>query len=144
MILGGVRTRRWNQDTDDQWTYDEVGNVTRATNANETADYSYDQRDRMSEALYAELKMRVGYGYDLAGRMSIMSYPGGETVRYERDVAGRVTAVVDSVAGRTEMGYDLLGRQVGQRWPNGLSETRSYDSAGRLLSITPITPGEGT
>jgi RHS repeat-associated protein len=48
-----------------------------------------------------------------------------------------VTAVVDSVAGRTEMGYDLLGRQVNQRWPNGLSETRAYDSASRLLAITP-------
>jgi RHS repeat-associated protein len=91
----------------------------------------------MTSAVYPELKMRVGYGYDVAGRMNVLSYPGGETVRYERDRAGRVTAVVDSVAGRTEMGYDLLGRQVSQRWPNGLSETRTYDSASRLLAITP-------
>jgi RHS repeat-associated protein len=109
--------------TDDRWTYDEVGNVTRAMNAHETADYSYDQRDWMNEAVYPDIKMRVGFSYDLAGRMSGMSYPGGEIVRYERDAAGRVTAIVDSVAGRTEMGYDLLGRQVSQRWPNGLSET---------------------
>jgi RHS repeat-associated protein len=101
-----------------------------------TFTFSYDQRDRMVE-VYPDLKMRVQYGYDLAGRMNSLSYPGGETVRYERDRAGRVTVVVDSVAGRTEMGYDLLGRQVSQRWPNGLSETRTYDSASRLLAITP-------
>ena len=85
--------------------------------------------------MYPDLKMRVRYGYDLAGRMNSLTYPGGETTRYDRDRAGRVTAVVDSVAGRTEMGYDLLGRQVNQRWPNGLSETRAYDSASRLLAV---------
>jgi YD repeat-containing protein len=60
-----------------------------------------------------------------------------DTVRYERDRAGRVTGVIDSAAGRTEMGYDLLGRQVIQRWPNGVSETKTYDPASRLLAITP-------
>ena len=94
MILGGVRTRRWNQDTDDRWTYDEVGNVTRASNAYETADYSYDQRDRMLEAVYPDLKMRVDYSYDLAGRMNGMSYPGGETVRYEGDKGVRGAALL--------------------------------------------------
>jgi len=59
----------------------------------------------MGEAVYPDIKMRVQYGYDLAGRMNSLSYPGGETVRYERDRAGRVTAVVDSVAGRTSYGH---------------------------------------
>ena len=52
---------------DDRWTYGEAGNVTGASNAYETTDYSYDQRDRMVEAVYPELRMRVGYGYDLTG-----------------------------------------------------------------------------
>ena len=79
--------------------------------------------------------MRVQYGYDLAGRMNSLTYPGGETVRYDRDRAGRVTGVVDSAAGRTEMGYDLMGRQVNQRWPNGLSETscRAFDESTLLF-----------
>jgi YD repeat-containing protein len=96
----GRRVRRWNPDTDDRWSYDEAGNVVRAANQNEEAVFAYDSRNRMTEERYPLVNMRVGYGYDLAGRLSSLTYPGGEVVSYGWDAAGQVTGVTDSEGGR--------------------------------------------
>jgi RHS repeat-associated protein len=108
--------------------------------ANAAFEYRYNERNLLSETRYPDLSMRVGYSYDPAGRMASMNYPGGEVTSYERDASGRVTAVVDSRAGRMTMVFDAAGRLTRETWANGLAETRAYDTADQLLGIEPENP----
>ena len=138
--LAGRRVRRFNSDTDDRYEFDEVGNLTRASNANSILEYRYNERNLLVESRYPDVSMRVGYTYDPVGRMASMTYPGGEVTSYERDAAGQVTGVVDSQAGRMTMAFDPAGRMTRESWPNGLAVKHNYDTADHLLGIEPENP----
>jgi RHS repeat-associated protein len=96
------------------------------------------------------------FAYDRAGRVSRVTYGDGSSVAYERDAAGRVTAVTDA-RGRATMAYDAeghvtrvtasdgsmmtalydaAGRVTESRAPSGRAVRLAYDMAGRLTSVT--------
>ncbi len=60
------------------------------------------------------------------------------TTRYEYDLSGQLTAIVDAANNRSLFTYDLLGRRVEQRVPDTGWTEFSYDPAGNLFrKVTP-------
>jgi YD repeat-containing protein len=78
----------------------------------------------------------VGYGYDLAGNRTRLTYPTGEVVTYTHDADNRLVGVADWDGGQTAYGYDGAGRLVTTTLPNGVVTVNAYDDAGRLVRLT--------
>ncbi|MCL4292304.1 MAG: hypothetical protein KJ056_04650 [Acidimicrobiia bacterium] len=77
----------------------------------------------------------VGYGYDSAGRVTSLSYPGGQNVTRSYDDLGRLISMVDPQAGTIGYTWDADTNLTGIATPNGVTTTRAYDVAGRLTSV---------
>ncbi len=77
----------------------------------------------------------VGYGYDPAGRITSLSYPGGQDVTRSYDDLGRLTSTVDPQAGTIGYTWDVDSNLTGITAPNGVTTTRAFDVAGRLTGI---------
>ena len=84
------------------YTYDSVlagnkgkGRMTSVTDESGSTSYVYDARGNvLSEThVIAGQTYAVGYTYDLADRVSQITYPSGRLVNYVRDTQGRVTSV---------------------------------------------------
>jgi YD repeat-containing protein len=61
---------------------------------------------------------------------------GAQVTQYERDAAGRVTAVVAADGQRLEYGYDAADRLIERRYPGGRTYHYGYDADGELTSRT--------
>jgi RHS repeat-associated protein len=88
------------------------------------------------------------YGYDLADRITSITYPSGHVVTYTRDTQGRISSVVyqPSVAGTitilaTNVTYMPFGPLSGLVYGNGLRRTQTYDQDYRLTGITTYAAG---
>jgi RHS repeat-associated protein len=78
----------------------------------------------------------VSYGYDAAGRLDRMTYPGGEAVQFEWDADSRLTAVRDWSGREHRWQYfanDGGWRQLG---PNGVNSTTVLNTKGQPESIS--------
>ncbi len=72
--------------------------------------------------------------YDQRGRLVARIGPGGRTIRYNYDAAGRLTSLSD--AGRTyQFEYDAGGNLLREVNPRGGITTRTHDPLGRLTSV---------
>ncbi|MEV6348071.1 LamG-like jellyroll fold domain-containing protein [Actinoplanes sp. NPDC051851] len=80
--------------------------------------------------------------YDVAGRATKVSSPGGVTTTSEYDVMGRLTKSSGTGAQATtadkKYGYDLVGRMTSFTGSAG-SSTVSYDDRGLVTSITGVS-----
>ena len=125
------------------YTYDQClygsGHLCGLTDASGTTAYSYDAHGNVTQksvTLNGHV-FTVGYQYDTADNLTVMTYPSGMRVSYTRDSAERVTAVTANntpvVSGIT---YEPFGPITGLTYGNGLAETRSYDQDYRLTGIS--------
>jgi RHS repeat-associated protein len=83
----------------------------------------------------------LGYGYDLADRITAITYPSGREVRYDRDAKGRVAGVATRgaaaaswVSVASAIGYQPFGAVEGMSLGNGLSVANDRGLDGRLRS----------
>ena len=83
----------------------------------------------------------MGYGYDLAGQLTSLAYPGNQIVTRGYDDAGRLTFVTDWASRTTTFGYDANANLTTQTYPNAVVATSGYDNADRLSSITHARSG---
>ena len=125
--------------TNSSYTYDNRGNLTSATNATGTINLEYDLADRLTQITYANGRS-LAYEYDAGGRRTQMTDQDGNVVNYSYDTAGRLAGLTDG-AGTTIVSYtyDTLGRLEREDNGNGTNTTYSYDEVGQLLSIVNST-----
>ncbi|MBI2838609.1 MAG: carboxypeptidase regulatory-like domain-containing protein [Acidobacteria bacterium] len=115
-----------------RWEYDSMGRVTKVI----------DPADGQTSYVYETGPCTNGCGGGGASNLlKSITDPAGHTTRFEYDVAGRTTAVVNPLSARKEYSYDLAGRLTG--FKNGRSQeiTHQYDLADRLVKKT--LPDEG-
>lgn len=132
------------------FTYDSVGNLTRADNADAKVRRTYYKNGLVQTDT---LKIRtwygtdttrhvygVGYRYDLSGRLVALGHPGqmapavgADTARQEYDVTtGLLSAVVDPLGNRFEYTYNLRNQPFRLALPGGIVDTTAYDADSRL------------
>jgi RHS repeat-associated protein len=83
--------------------------------------------------------VKVRFGFDTDGNITLVTDAYNNTAVLERDAAGQVTATVSPTGRRTELSYDRAGRVVERRDPGGAVWQFAYTPAGRLASVTDPT-----
>jgi RHS repeat-associated protein len=141
-------------------SYDPIGReVLRFTDLGESRQLTYGSGDRIETM--TDATGITTYRYDAVGRFVGLTYPSGASVRYDRDVLSRVTAVrvkpsangaelvssyaydetgnliavTDPNGGLTEMHHDEVGRLTTKHLPNGVTTVYGYDVRDRMQSI---------
>lgn len=129
------------------FSYDTLSRRTSMTDSTGTTFYEYDDLDRLTKIIVSDNATKgdtddlpLQYGYDLAGHITGMTYPGGEQITYTYDDAGRMkTAVNVPLALTTTYTYHPTSGllQNGVR-SNGLRTEYSFNNMGRLNRIKHI------
>lgn len=149
--LNRLITVRYTNDPDSNvhHTYDGaasgygIGRLTAIRDAAGVTRYSYNahgQVVRKTRRSANGFEVSVGYGYDIAGELSRVIYPGGATVRYERDRAGLIRRVVLEQGNRRQvladdLEYSPFGPLRTFTYGNGLPFSRKYDRDYRLTTL---------
>ncbi|MCX6902459.1 MAG: hypothetical protein NTW03_03035 [Verrucomicrobia bacterium] len=116
--------------------HDANDNLTGATNAGQSVGlyWTFDAYDRV--ASYKDLDGNViQYGYDAAGNLTTLVYPGNRSVSYTYDSLNRLTTVTDWATRQTTFTYDLANRLTSITRPNGKVRLINYDAAGQTTNI---------
>lgn len=121
------------------YSYDADGRRTQMTDGTGTTAYTYDSLGRLTGQTDGAGN-HVGYGYDLAGRQTTLTYPTGQAVTRSYDPANHLTAVTDWAGNKTAFSYDPDGNLTGQQRPNSTAAILAYDNADELTQITDTGP----
>jgi RHS repeat-associated protein len=116
------------------YSYDRDGRRIAMVDGTGTTTYTYDQIGRLAQSMNGA-GASVGYGYDLRGNMTSLTYPGGTAVTRTFDAGGRLTSVADWLGHRTTFGYDGNSNLTSQVYPNGTKSSLTYDAADQLTQI---------
>ncbi|MCM2357750.1 MAG: DUF6531 domain-containing protein [Geobacteraceae bacterium] len=126
--------------TQESFVYDGSGNLLNWQAPRENITSTYDAANRLTAKTYQNLGKGIKYEYDVSGRKSAMiDVEGGRTV-YAYDVSGRVTKITDPAGNWASYSYDTSWRRSGVSYSNGTSTTYTFDTAGRLLNMTNSGP----
>jgi YD repeat-containing protein len=99
---------------------------------------SYDSLHRLVQSINGA-GSGVGYGYDLNGNLTTITYPGsGRVVSRTYDLDSRLATVSDWLGHTTTYRYDANSNLVEQDYPNGVVATFMYDNADRLTSLADV------
>lgn len=118
------------------YTYDPLGHRTSMTDYTGATTYGYDDLGRLI-AVTNGMGLVLSYQYDLNGDETSITYPGGETIQYTYDGAGRLTTV-NNVTHHLLFHYyynPATGQLIRLTRPNGIETDYSYDGMGRLTNI---------
>jgi RHS repeat-associated protein len=111
-----------------------IGQLTRMTDPTGTTSWFYDRHGRITSKTHdrAGVALATGYVYDTSGRLTRMTYPSGEAVRYVY-AAGELRAL-ERGSGEPllgEIAYEPFGPASAWTWGNGRTYRRSFDLDGR-------------
>lgn len=121
------------------YTYDADGRRYQMTDGSGTTTYGYEALGRLTGEVDGSGNF-IGYSYDLAGRLTTLTYPSGQTVTRSYDAAGNLTSVSDFASNVTRYAYDPNGNVLTETRPNSTAAAYSYDNADRITSITDTGP----
>jgi RHS repeat-associated protein len=145
----GLRTRTRSADgaIDDRFSYDLLGRLVSARNANATYSVEYDDLDRP----IALTDPRIGTArrvYDADGRITQVVYPArdpdaqtpggfpeGIVTQYRYDARGLLTSVADPAGGTWTFTWDAAGRGVDRTYPGGVTRQVAYDTEGFVSKV---------
>lgn len=118
-----------------------VGRLASITDATGTTSFAYDHRGNLitRRQTVGSGTADLAYAYDLADRVTQITYPSGRIVAYSRDSKGRVTQVSTKASASdpswatlaSAITYEPWGSVTGAQLGNGLTLTQSW-SDGRL------------
>ena len=121
-------------------TYDLLGRVTQMQRPADgtTLTNSWDALGRLTSE--SQAYGTTGYQYDMAGRLTRITWPDAFYVQYDYDPLGKVTAIRENGASSgvgvlAAYTYDSLGRRTGITYGNGTSRSYAYDAIGRLAGL---------
>jgi len=139
------------------YTYDPNGNVTSKTDARGlTINYSpsdspIDALNRVTKKEYSDGAKPVSYAWDATslsgspmhnqiGRLTYQTAGGGGTERFDYDVMGRLTQVIeyenlDTNSPSFNAAYDLAGNMNWIQYPDSRQLTYTYNAANRLTNV---------
>ncbi len=116
-------------------TYDSDGRRLTMTDGTGTTIDGWDSLGRlMSEQNGAGVT--VGYGYDLMGHVTSLTYPGALTVTYGYDTTERLTTAKDWLGNTTTYTPNADSFDTSIAYQNGVTATQTPDNADRLMGIT--------
>ena len=124
------------QPTDVQFAFDMDGHRIAMADGTGHSSYQYDSLGRLTQSVNGA-GAAVGFGYDLMGRITSISYPGGagSVTRTYYD-NGSLHTVSDWLGHTTTFTYDADSNLLSTSYPNGTTQAVSVDAAERLSSIT--------
>ena len=126
------------------YSYDLDGQRRQMTDGTGTTTDTFDSLHRLTREVNGA-GQAVGYGYDLKGQLTSLTYPGsGRVVTRAYDPAGRLASVADWLHDTTTFTYDANSNLIRQNYPNGIVGRRGYDAADQLLQIDYATPDPGS
>ena len=119
------------------YTYDNNGNVLTVSDEQGTISRKYDALNRITE--YTDYKGNtIKYVYDELGNLIMLTYPGGEIVRYTYYKNGLLHTATDASGNVTSYEYDVNGNLTHTTRPNGTEEICTYNKAGLLIEQTDV------
>ena len=136
------------------YTYDQtgspfafgIGRLTSVTDAAGSLTRIYEERGNLvtEKRVNGKTTLTTGYTYDGAGRISLMSYPDGTLVGYQRDPAGFVTTVLAQLPGASTvttiatLTHLPLGPIYNLVFGNNIQQRRYYDASYRptIIGVT--------
>ncbi len=128
-------------DSDVTYTYDNVGQMLAATDANgHTSTFTYDALGRATSQ-GDSVSSRTSL-YDAAGQRTRLTWADGFYVTYEYDAAGMLMAIKEN--GTTALAtfeYDAVGRRSKLIRANGVLSNYTYTGASQLGSLGLDLPG---
>lgn len=124
----------------EDFAYDTTGNLIAWLSPEESFSYTYDTRNRLTEKTLHNMAKSIKYEYDVLGRKTAMIDPENGRTDYVYDSAGKLTGISDPDGNWATYTYDAAGRRTGVSYSNGTNAAYSYDAAGRLLNITSTGP----
>ena len=115
--------------------YDPNGNLTNIVDSLGTTRQTFDAMNRLVQVVDA-FGQTVSNQYNLAGRRTQITYPGGKTQSFAYDGSCRLTNASASSFGLSAVlyGYDSRNNLTGASLPGGLTASNSYDAMSRRLS----------
>lgn len=128
-----------------------AGRLARITDYSGSTDYCHDHRGnvvRKVQSLAGGPTHGVAYGYDLADRLTELTYPSGARVTYQRDAAGRIsgiqvkrtpTTAVETLVSATA--YEPFGPLSQLTFGNGRVLSKAYDQNYGIDSVADSAPG---
>jgi RHS repeat-associated protein len=116
-------------------TYDPDGERIAMTDGTGQPTWSYDSLHRIVSTTDGS-GTPMSYGYDLAGNLTRITYPGGHVVTRGYDDAGRLQTVADWLGHQTTFNYNADSAITSEVYPNGTTATFTPDGADRLGGIS--------
>jgi RHS repeat-associated protein len=99
-----------------------------------TLRFEYDQANRLKRFTNTR-NQTIQYDYDPNGNLTALTYPDGKVVRYEYDSAGRLKKVTDWLGNTTVYNYDPAGNLISSANSNSTLTGYQYDVADRLVAL---------
>ena len=116
-----------------------IGRLCQVTDQSGSSNYQYSPFGEITQISKTELGQTfiTAYQYDLAGRVSQLTYPSGRVVTCSRDARGLISDVSTTFAGTptqvvSSREYRADRLLTGQTLGNGLTQTRSFDTQARM------------
>ena len=121
------------------YTYNDDGTVATVRDENHTTAntfYAYGPGGRLASAkqTLGNGQIATSYSYDVAGNVTSVVDPNGNTTTYFYDDFGQVLSQTSPVNGTTTYGYDAAGDQTSVTDANNAVTTRTFDALGRALT----------
>jgi RHS repeat-associated protein len=117
------------------FAYNVLGQRTTMTDGTGTSLYTYDSLARL-KSVQNGAGATVGYGYDLAGRLTTLTYPGSHAITRGYNDADQLTSVTDWLTNQSQFGYDADGNLTSITYPGAAVQGGfSYDAAGQLSGL---------
>jgi len=140
--LGGI-TYSDNVTPNASFTYDADGRRVAMSDGSGQSTYSYDSLGRLTQQTNGA-NSTVGYGYNLRGLVTTLTYPAGKAVTRQYDGAGELQWIKDWVLHQTNFGYDADNNLTSITYPSGLVTSLSVDTADRVMAMTTKSSGGST
>jgi YD repeat-containing protein len=126
--------------------YDKSGRLLRSTDANgAVTDNQYSPRGWLTQVSVTPAgggtPLVTSYGYDLAGQLTQVTYPGQSPIGYSYDGAHRLVGITDSAGNSVIYTLDNSGNRLGEQFKDATGAlaktiTRAFDALNRVQSVT--------